>query len=277
MGALINDFKTWEAYQSLCKDPGRRKVYHPDFTCPDELKPLIFSETRHDVRTISHNAMKDFIILQCKASAPDYIVDEKNEPVIDQLIMWLRRDERFLKISPGYSFDKGLMIRGGVGSGKTLLFTAFEKLISKIVFWDFGKKTDYDYAPYFSNPIEYAPCIGKRFYPVTTNKISSDFSLDGFAIFEKDMDNRKTFHISNLLHGPIFFDDLGSENIANHYGASINIMSEIIIRRYEKKLLTHFTSNLSIEEIKAFYGMRVYDRLREMVNDTLLLGESRRK
>jgi len=47
-------------------------------------------------------------------------------------------------------------------------------------------------------------------------------------------------------------------------------MAEIILSRYDlfirHKMLTHFTTNLSADEIEKLYGARVRSRLREMCN-----------
>ncbi len=66
------------------------------------------------------------------------------------------------------------------------------------------------------------------------------------------------------------FDDLGTEQILTHYGKECNVMAEIILSRYENftrhHRLTHFTTNLSADEIEDLYGSRVRSRLREMCN-----------
>jgi hypothetical protein len=50
----------------------------------------------------------------------------------------------------------------------------------------------------------------------------------------------------------------------------VNKMAEIILSRYERftrtRCLTHFTTNLSADEIEERYGSRVRSRLREMCN-----------
>jgi DNA replication protein DnaC len=67
----------------------------------------------------------------------------------------------------------------------------------------------------------------------------------------------------------ICFDDLGTEDTEKaHYGNRTNVMEKIILNRYDhcRNKLTHFTTNLTAEQIKETYGLRVTDRLREMVN-----------
>jgi DNA replication protein DnaC len=62
---------------------------------------------------------------------------------------------------------------------------------------------------------------------------------------------------------------LGTEANAKHYGHEKNVMAEIILNRYDNNLpyhCTHITTNLTADEIKAQYGTRVTDRIREMFN-----------
>lgn len=66
------------------------------------------------------------------------------------------------------------------------------------------------------------------------------------------------------------FDDLGSEDISNRYGKKVEALKLIIELRYDlwkyNGIKTHFTSNLSNEELMERYGPRAYDRLKEMCN-----------
>jgi len=75
------------------------------------------------------------------------------------------------------------------------------------------------------------------------------------------------------------FDDLGSEIKASNYGKE-DIFSRILELRYnefiKKGTKTYITSNLSFEDIKERYGVRVYDRCYQMFNQLELNGKSRR-
>ncbi|MBK8516004.1 MAG: ATPase [Saprospiraceae bacterium] len=66
------------------------------------------------------------------------------------------------------------------------------------------------------------------------------------------------------------FDDIGTEDEVKHYGTNANVLGQIIMMRYElfqgRKILTHFTSNLTAPQIEKYYGERVRSRLREMCN-----------
>jgi len=262
---IISDLRTWEEYEKVCDL--FYKTYKYD-TAPKGWEALVKPENRHNTDVISHKALKEAFLLNCNEIIPGYNVDGHNEPVIDAMIMWLRHDPDFLKISPAYSFEKGLMVRGGVGAGKTVLFKAFQRLISIIKFWDFSSSWP-------GRVNTYGPCVTKAFVIVPSNIIASDFTIDGFEIFNYS-EKRKTTD-RKLTTERMLIDDMGSEQLPSFYGNTVNIIGEVITRRYDENILTHLTSNLSIEELKTLYGLRVYDRLRAMVNDIVLKGESRRK
>ena len=59
-----------------------------------------------------------------------------------------------------------------------------------------------------------------------------------------------------------------NEAIKKHFGNEINALENVILNRYDKKLFTktHFTTNLSADEITEMYGTRVKSRLRKMCN-----------
>jgi DNA replication protein DnaC len=59
-------------------------------------------------------------------------------------------------------------------------------------------------------------------------------------------------------------DDLGTEQIATHYGNTLNLMQLLIQQWYDLGHPKHFTTNLNITELTERYGPRVIDRLKEM-------------
>lgn len=68
----------------------------------------------------------------------------------------------------------------------------------------------------------------------------------------------ETYKMELAFHkGLLVLDDLGTESQV--FGQES--MPFIIFRRYERKLPTIITSNLSLESIKARYGERIEDRL----------------
>lgn len=80
-------------------------------------------------------------------------------------------------------------------------------------------------------------------------------------------------------YNDLILDDLGSEpEQQNVYGTKYNLIADVIQMRYEKfpKYKTHFTTNLSRQEICSRYGERVFSRMCEMVHFISLAGSDRR-
>ena len=77
----------------------------------------------------------------------------------------------------------------------------------------------------------------------------------------------------------LIIDDLGTEQDEQViYGTRRFLMVDAIIKRYKRfpGYKTHFTSNLTKDEIHERYGERVWSRLNEMVTFVTLAGEDRR-
>ncbi len=150
----------------------------------------------------------------------------------------------------GIDTDKGLLLSGPVGCGKTTLM----KLLPQIM-------------PY-----------NKPFEVVPTRNIIFNFNAKGFEVLAPYSENE------------VFcFDDLGIESTGCHFGKECNVMGEILLSRYDlfmQKLQlsnktnatrnqqprtnnqnkTHITTNLNAKELEDRYGNRVRSRMRAMFN-----------
>ena len=131
----------------------------------------------------------------------------------------------------GIDTDKGLLLSGPVGCGKTSLMQLLTYLAPH--------KTNYEIIP--------------------ARNIVFNFNAAGFEVLEKYNDTKN-----------YCFDDLGVEPTGCHYTKECNVMGEILLSRYDlfktKNSKTHITTNLNAEELEARYGGRVRSRLREMFN-----------
>lgn len=63
-------------------------------------------------------------------------------------------------------------------------------------------------------------------------------------------------------------DDVGIESTSKHYGQSKEVIEEILYLRYSRRLLreTHLITNLNSQQLRELYGIRLYDRMKEMFN-----------
>jgi hypothetical protein len=66
------------------------------------------------------------------------------------------------------------------------------------------------------------------------------------------------------------FDDLGAEQQIKHFLNDCNVISEVLISRYEQFIennsITHLTSNLAVSEIEMLHGNCMRSRMRNMFN-----------
>jgi DNA replication protein DnaC len=162
---------------------------------------------------------------------------ETDYPIVYKLIAYSLKDEPTC-FQYGINLNKGILLTGPIGCGKTTLMTLMKHL-----------------AP-ADNKFIVKPC----------RDISFEFIQDGYQIIHK-------YSIGKLYQSEprtYCFDDLGTENNLKYFGNECNVMAEILLNRYDlfisKKLKTHITTNLSANEIEKQYGNRVRSRLRELCN-----------
>lgn len=161
-----------------------------------------------------------------------YDIDDHNEQILEMVFLYLDRDSSFNRQGRFGMLDvnKGLMLLGNPGSGKTTILEIIQAILRK-------------------TPMAFT----KR----ATTEIVDEFAKDG-AEFLK------------TLTGNIFFDDLGFENPAVHYGDRRELMKDVIFSRYDQMRYTgamsHFTSMSNPEAIKAKYGPFAWSRLCQMCN-----------
>lgn len=263
--AAIETMEQWKEYYRLRDAFERREInWSERHNIPAHLRKLYELEKPLTASDISHELLYEkFLGIAGLATNGAFVVDDNNREAITLMIQYIRQDEAFLKSNPTYSFNKGLLLHGPVGTGKTLLLRILHDLILNLQFFNIHK----DFIDFSCH---------KSFSTITSNDIVQKFSLDGYLIFEGNADGRKTIHV-DLINKPLFIDDMGSEPEAIHFGAKTNILTEVIIRRYEKRSITHITTNLGIDALKKAYDLRAWDRMREMLNDIPLTGTSRRK
>lgn len=137
--------------------------------------------------------------------------------------------------------QKGIILYGSTGTGKTLLLELLMRLIHPQDFRKFMK----------------AYCLDQII----------EFNTQGHDIFLKNKDRN------------VWFDDLGAEGKGSYFGDKFEVMERMIQLRYDlfrNGTLTHFTTNLTPSEIKARYGDRTWSRLSEMCEHIIFEGEDKR-
>lgn len=155
---------------------------------------------------------------------------EENLDIVYRLSIYMIKDfeacEKF-----GIDPDKGILLTGPVGCGKTTIM----KLIRHIV-------------PHI-RPYEIIPA----------RNVTFGFNHLGYQV------------IDDYGNGDLYcFDDIGVEPIGRHFGKDCNVIGEILLSRHEiylkNGIKTHATTNLNADELEERYGKRVRSRMREMFN-----------
>jgi DNA replication protein DnaC len=162
---------------------------------------------------------------------------ESDYQIIYKLIAYFLKDEPTC-FQYGINLNKGILLSGPVGCGKTSLMNLMKHLTLP------------------EHKFSVKPC----------RDISFEFIQDGYEVIQRySSTNRINTTAKNYC-----FDDLGTETNLKYYGNECNVMAEILLSRYDlfinKKIQTHITTNLSASEIEQAYGNRLRSRLRQMLN-----------
>lgn len=171
-----------------------------------------------------------------------FTIDENNKPIFSTLANYFFGNETKFEgrtINP----KKSLLLYGNVGCGKTVALKLFEK-----------------------NPLQCFQLVSCR----TIEAAYDQRGTETIAYYSglSQIPN-PTQNYGHTYRG-FAFDDLGTESEAKHFGKVQNIMETIILNRYDDTALrgpfSHITTNLDTKEIADRYGIRAFDRFKQMYN-----------
>ena len=197
----------------------------------------------HD-NCIVYNYQKslDFIVKKGREIYGDcFRLAHEDMPIIRKLFVYMIRDKN-LMAEEGLDSRKGIMLCGPIGVGKTSLMHLLRLILPE----------------------------SKSYMIKACRDISFEFHRDGYDVIDRYSKKSLKFNHGIKKKQTICFDDLGAEQNLKHFGNECNVLSEILLSRYDlfisDHLMTHITTNLNATEIEKQYGVRVRSRLREMMN-----------
>lgn len=177
-------------------------------------------------------------------------VDDENRDVISFLLLYfvgsplIEKYAEVFQIKRGpqnLSLDKGILLIGCPGSGKTSLFQALS----------------YNY----EKPYSVVSCLD----------IASKFAKGGYESVDQYMKINKNPTVRPYGHHELgwMFDDIGYEKKTKYYGDESLIMEEVLFSHSndpDSRGKINLSSNLSLPEIEERYGTRVASRMKQMFN-----------
>ena len=189
-----------------------------------------------------------------------FVVDDENRHILDILCRYFANDPSFEEVVENGQLQKGIMLVGNCGVGKTSFFEIMQSI---------GREHNIPQL-WFTN----VSCLTITTRFNKENK-KTNFSGGGESVIE------------NYSKGKVYFDDLGSEPIVNDFGIKKELMREILEMRYNRfKAMgtkTFCSTNLTIPElVKKYDGdakenhKRIDDRIYHMFNVIPLYGKTRR-
>lgn len=194
---------------------------------------VVYSLGDFDGKRVEYDFSKVLAYLAAKGKmlfGPNFRLYPKDRGVLLKLCNYMVRDRegcQRLGIDP----DKGILLSGPVGCGKTALMKLVRHLTPH-------------YPPYEVIPVR---------------NIVFGFNHIGYRVIENFGNG-----------GYLCFDDIGVEPMGRYFGRDCNVFAEILLSRYElfleSGLRTHGTTNLNAEELEGRYGRRVRSRMRELFN-----------
>lgn len=219
----------------------------------DERRQLLFKSDWPFEQT------KGFMLYRANKIIPGFILDAFNSQVFELLCYFFSNDRQFISLASNLglkhaSLEKGIILAGNCGVGKTWLMKLFSKNQRQIFF--------------LRNAKEIANQFEKK----------GQESVDEYTeLFKNPFNDPDSFY---QTYAGLCIDDLGTEDIKVNYGNKKSVIGDLIEQRYDKKnmgIMFHATTNLTSQQLNDYYGGRIVSRLREVTNFIELKGNDRRK
>lgn len=195
-------------------------------------------DANRTILKLSISEFSELFILEAKLEMAkrgvycDFNIDAGNKDIINQLYHYLICDDKF-----SGSLTKGILIRGSVGVGKTLIMNVICNMITGLT--------------------------SKNVTRIHSNKLFPFLKENG-----NDYLDKRPLFIDEIGKEP-------KEN--NDYGTKYSPFAEMMYTRYDNGAWTFATTNYNDDTLMKFYGETIIDRFKEMFNVITIKGNSRRK
>lgn len=234
------------------------------------------------------NIYKNFLVAYKYLNGVDYLLNEESIKNIEPIIKYFSYDKTFFDSDNSVksvgnkilepSFNKGLLIIGNVGNGKTSVMKAMHFMIDYYLKKALSEKWDTS-----------GDWNRIKFNFKTCESLVTEYE------FIKNGEEKESFFYK-YSSGNLFLDDLKREKDASNFGIT-NVIKSLLEKRYNNQKnyssenLKHnktFASmnfhdnypndiDFAIQECGLRYGAHVYDRIFEMFNIVEFKGKSLRK
>lgn len=183
----------------------------------------------------------------------EFIIQGNNEKILKTILRYFCNDKNFNEydvIISDASLNKGLLVYGDYGVGKSLLFEAIH-LAGKELFVKYNIKDFW-------------------FNTISAGSFTETYMKE---VSKKEKNAETNFAIEDFYKGRLYIDDLGFEKKAFN---KTELFAEILFERNRALKPTFITTNLTPTEIMERYGERIGDRIDEMCNVIKWSGDSLR-
>ena len=256
----LKDFEDYHGITDYLKKMAKTK---------EELSKRLIEESLKKANIVNSinkaNTWNAFKKVWLKTQKKPFLETPESLKNIAPIVTYFSKDPEFLKFGvkdengnflSQPSLDKGLLIVGGYGNGKTSIMNTMQALFSGIDGYRFGK--------------------------YSTKKIVLKYEE-----FSRVKNPEVLENFWNMLNkSDLYLDDVKTEEDASAYGKK-NLINILIQERYFKGIKTHISCNYAnghnndvkqaLMEFKTRYSNQVYDRIFEMFNIIEFKGKSFRK